>query len=145
MQLVIRVDLDKAKRSLPDIFGLIGNCRFQDEVREEAALGAAASILDDRSHAIGEWEIEDDEKDAPQPLDPLYRSTAIAKYARPGQIEVDRFAPVSAAEDGAYVQGWLFVPETEIAGPVAGAIPPRKPPQSVSSTHNADRRAGQSH
>jgi hypothetical protein len=142
MQLVIRVDLEKAKRPLPEIFGLIGNCRWQEEAREEAALGASAPIQDDRSHRIGEWEIEDDEQESPQPLDARYRAAAIEKYVRPGQIEVDRFAAVSTTSAGAYVQGWLFVPESEVGTPTDEVIPPKKLPLSISSIVNRDRRAG---
>jgi hypothetical protein len=142
MQLVIRVDLDKAKKPLPEVFGLIGNCRWQEEVREESGVGDSAPIQDDRSQRIGDWEIEGEEEAGPQPLDSRYRSAAMNMYARPGQIEVDRFAPVSAAADGAYVQGWLFVPESELGSTSADAIPPRKPPQSISSMRESERKAG---
>lgn len=141
MQLVIRVDLDKTERSLPEVFGLIGNCQGHEEVREEAELGATAPIQDG-SQRIGEWEIEEEEKGGPRPLDSRYRSAAMSKYVRPGEIEVDRFAPVSAAEDGAYVQAWLFVPESEVGSPTVDAIPARKPPQSISSMRDSERKAG---
>jgi hypothetical protein len=142
MQLVIKVDLDKAKLSLPEIFKLVGDCRWRHEVREEPLLGAEGPVHDEQSRAIGEWEIEDVEKDRPHPLESPYRAAAIAKYARPGQIEVDRFASVSAAENGAYVQGWLFVPQTEIGSGASEAVPPRKPPQSATSATDASRKVG---
>jgi hypothetical protein len=142
MQLVIKVDLDKAKLSLPEIFKLVGDCRWRHEVREEPLLGAEGPIHDEQSRAIGEWEIEDVEKDRPHPLETPYRAAAIAKYSRPGQIEIDRFASVSAAESGAYVQGWLFIPQTEIGSGASEAAPSRKPPQSAASTPDADRKVG---
>jgi hypothetical protein len=142
MQLVIKVDLDKAKLALPEIFKLVGDCRWRHEVREEPMLGAEGAIHDEQSRAIGEWAIEDVEKDRPHPLETPYRAAAIAKYSRPGQIEVDRFASVSAAENGAYVQGWLFIPQTEIGSSASESVPPRKPPQSIPSGSDANRKLG---
>ncbi|UWZ83088.1 hypothetical protein [Occallatibacter riparius] len=141
MQLVIKVDLDKTQLSLPEIFKLIGDCAAREEVREEPQFGGEGLIRDSRSHAIGEWAIEDEETERPNPLESPYRAAAIARYVRPGQIEVDRFASVSTADNGAFVQGWLFVPQSEIGSSGADALPPRKPPQSINSTPTAGRRA----
>lgn len=142
MQLVIRVDLDKTKQRLPEIFRLLGNCGA-DEASEGASAGAGASIKDDRSQVIGEWEIEESEESRHAiASESSYRAAAAARYARPGQIEVDRFATVSSTGDGAYVQGWLFVPRTDIA---SGAQQPeiaRKPPKSVLPIENTDRKTG---
>jgi hypothetical protein len=141
MQLVIKVDLDKARLSLPEIFKLVGDCREQDEAMEEPALGAEGVIRDNRSHTIGEWAIEEEEQDHPNPLESPYRAAAIARYVRPGQIEVDRFASVSPAENGAYVQGWLFVPQAAINSVTTEAMPPRKPPQSISPAPRAQEKS----
>ena len=157
MQLVIKVDLDKTKLSLPEIFKLLANSSEPSiepsnetgiepslehaEVREEAAVATEGVIRDDRSRAIGEWAIEDDEQDRLNPLESPYRAAAIARYVRPGQIEVDRFASVSAAENGAYVQGWLFVPQAAINSVTTEAMPPRKPPQSISPAPRAQEKS----
>ncbi len=143
MQLVIKVDLDKTQLSLPEIFKLVSDCAAREEVREEPQFGGGGLIRDSRSRAIGEWAIEDEESDLPNPLESPYRAAAVARYSRPGQIEVDRFALVSAADNGAFVQGWLFVPQSEIGASGADALPPRKPPQSISFTPQDGRRIGQ--
>jgi hypothetical protein len=140
MQLVIRVDLDKANLSLPEIFKLVSDCSEHDEAREEPALGAEGVIRDNRSHAIGEWAIEEEEHDHPNPLESPYRAAAIARYVRPGQIEVDRFASVSPADNGAYVQGWLFVPQAALGSVTTEAMPPRKPPQSIAPVPSAQQK-----
>jgi len=45
-----------------------------------------------------------------------YIVRAAALYAREGEIEIDDDAAVSLGDDaGAYVQGWLWVPDEEIA------------------------------
>ncbi|HEY2861048.1 MAG TPA: hypothetical protein VGJ21_21745 [Terracidiphilus sp.] len=143
MQLVIRVDLDTSKQSLPEIFRLIANCDCASEGREEAAPGSSGSILDHRAQIIGEWEIEEAE-DTKRPVasESSYRAAAIARYAQPSQIEVDRFATVSLTHDGAYVQGWLHVPQTDIVSGDHEQAPSRKPPQSVLPIDKADRRVG---
>jgi hypothetical protein len=143
MQLVIKVDLDKAKLSLPEIFKLLGDCAEREEVREEPQFGGEGLIRDSRSHAIGEWAVEDQESDLPNPLESPYRAAAIARYARTGQIEVDRFASVSTADNGAFVQGWLFVPHAALNSVTTEAMPPRKPPQSIAPAPRDSRRIGQ--
>jgi hypothetical protein len=142
MQLVIRVDLEKAKQPLPEIFRLIGSHARTEEAMETSMTDAAGRIQDNRSRVIGEWEVEEnsEEENRPHPLAPAYRSAATARYALPGQIEVDRFATVSMADDGAYVQGWLFVPQTEVESRDE-TLPPAKPPQSVLSVRTADSKA----
>jgi hypothetical protein len=143
MQLVIKVDLDKTDLSLPEIFGLIGDCRWTDEVREEVPAGPIVVSQGNRSLTVGEWSIEEAEV-RPDSLESSYRAVASARYARPGQIEVDRFATVSRTEDGAYVQGWLHVPRTDVASPgqqTTIASSP-KPPQSVFPIDKADRKVG---
>jgi hypothetical protein len=143
MHLVIRVDLDKARQPLPEIFRLIGNRASTEETMEEPVIDAAGRIEDNRSRVIGEWEIEEssDGGDRPHPLEPAYRAAATARYASPRQIEVDRFATVSMANDGAYVQGWLFVPLTEVASQDEAA-PPAKSPQSVFPICRTGTKAG---
>lgn len=141
MQLVIRVDLDKATQSLAEVFRLIGDCRWTDEAKEEATAEAAGPIRDDRAHIIGEWEIEAAEE-PPHPLEPSYRTVATARYARPRQIEVDRFAAVSLTNDGAYVQGWLYVPRTDVVASDHEFKIPSKPPQSVFPTRSAGAKTG---
>jgi hypothetical protein len=143
MQLVIKVDLDKTQLSLPEIFKLVGECAAREEVREEPQFGGEGLIRDSRSHAIGEWAIEDEEIERPNPLESPYRAAAIARYVRPGQIEVDRFASVSAADNGAFVQGWLFVPHAALNSVTTESMPPRKPPQSASPAPQEGRRIGQ--
>ena len=142
MQLVIKVDLDKTHLSLPEIFKLVGDCAAREEVREEPQFGGEGMIRDSHSHAIGEWAIEDEESELPNSFESPYRAAAIARYVRPGQIEVDRFASVSTADNGAFVQGWLFVPQSEIAPGSTDALPPRKPPQSINSASSHARRTG---
>lgn len=143
MQLVIKVDLDKADLPLAEIFGMVGNCRWTDEVKEEAVAGAVVLNKDNRSLAVGEWSIEEAEA-RPDPLESSYRAMAIARYARPGQIEVDRFATVSRTDDGAYVQGWLHVPRTAVASPgqQTTITSSPKPPQSIFPIDKADRKVG---
>src|ERR1700676_4977486 len=116
MQLVIRVDLDKARQPLPEIFRLIGSRASTEETMEDPVIDAAGRIEDNRSRVIGEWQIEEnsEEQERPHPLEPAYRALATARYALPRQIEVDRFATVSMADDGAYVQGWMFVSLTDV-------------------------------
>ena len=137
MQLVIRVDLDKTNQPLPEVFKLIANCASTDE----AEAGIATPIRDNRSTVIGEWDIEETEN-VRHPLESRYRAAAVARYARAGQIEIDRFATVSQAADGAYVQGWLFVPSSDVSTTTHDSAIPRKPPQSISSARNENRNAG---
>jgi hypothetical protein len=85
MQLIIKVDLDKAKLSLPEIFKLVAECSERDEVREEPQFGWEGLIRDSRSHVIGEWTVEDEERELPNPLESPYRAAAIARYGRPGR------------------------------------------------------------
>jgi hypothetical protein len=140
MQLVIRVDLDKAKQPLPEIFRLIG--ALAEHSMEDSLLDAAGRIEDKRSRLIGEWQIEETEKDDRRHLlEPAFRAAARARYTSPGQIEVDRFATVSMADDGAFVQGWLFVPQTEVVSRNETA-PPAKPPQSAFPIRSAGTKAG---
>ena len=142
MHLVIRVDLDKSKQPLSEIFRLIGDCNCVDE-GEEAIAGTGAPIKDDRSQAIGEWEIEEaEELKHPRGSESSYRAAAIERYARPRQIEVDRFATVSLTDDGAYVQGWLYVPRSDVESTGQETAASRKPPQSIFPIENADRKAG---
>ena len=135
MELVIRVDLDKAQQSLPELFRLIGDCRPGNE----GTGGTAGVIKNDLSHVIGEWDIEETDQ-APNPLETSYRRAAVARYARPEQIEVDRFATVSLTDDGAFVQGWLHVPQADVAGLDPSVS--RKPPVSVMPVRNITRNAG---
>lgn len=141
MQLVIRVDLDKARQSLPEVFRLIGDCRRSDEIEEEAAAGAAGLIKDAGSHVIGEWDIEEPEE-LSRTLESSYRAVAAARYVQPKQIEVDRFATVSLTDDGAYVQGWLYVPQADIFSTSEAPAISRKPPQSVIPIRNRGKQAG---
>jgi hypothetical protein len=140
MELVIRVDLDKAQQLLPEIFKLIGDCRSTDEVKEEATAGAIKLAKSNGSLVVGHWEVEEAEE-RPSPLDSSYRAAATARYLQPNQIEVDRFATVSLTDDGAYVQGWLHVPRTDVMSDSDSAIS-RKPPQSVSPARNQGLRSG---
>ncbi len=142
MQLVIRVDLDKAKQPLKEIFRLIGTRTWTEDAMNPLN-DAAGCIEDNRSRAIGEWEIEEnfEAENRTHPLDHAYRSAATARYASSKQIEVDRFATVSVANDGAYVQGWLFVPRTEVESRNEAA-PPAKPPQSVFPFRGSGVKAG---
>jgi len=141
MHLVIRVDLDKAKQPLPEIFRLIGSRAYAEETVRGPGIDSAGQIEDNRSHVIGEWEIEEaDREDRQHPLEPAFRAAATERYASPGQIEVDRFATVSMADDGAYVQGWLFVPQTAVKDSDETA-PPKKAPQSVFPIRNAGSKA----
>ena len=126
MQLVIKVDLDKAKQPLAEIFKLIGECDGTHAVEHEATEGAVMLHHD----AIGTWSI-DEAAAGPHPMESAFRAAASARYSRPGEIEVDRFASVSLTQDGAYVQGWLFVPREEAAAGGEQSAAPRKPPQSV--------------
>lgn len=140
MQLVIRVDLEKSKQSLPEIFQLIGSCGCAEDTAEEATGG---SIKDARSQVIGEWEIEEvEDLRRPSGAESSYRAAAAARYAQPRQIEVDRFATVSLTQDGAYVQGWLYVPRTDIVSDGQESAVLRKPPQSVLPIEKSDRKAG---
>ena len=144
MELVIRVDLDKAKQPLPEIFRLIASRLRMEQALEDPMVGSSGRIEDDRSHVIGEWEIEEtsETRDRPLSLEPAYRAAAIARYAVPRQIEVDRFATVSMSNDGAYIQGWLFVPRTEVLLGDVEAAPPAKPPQSAFSFRREETKAG---
>lgn len=139
MQLVIRVDLDKAKQSLPEVFRLIGDCRQSDAIEEEATAGAAGLIEDAGAHVIGEWDIEEEER--PKALESSYRAVAAARYVRPKEIEIDRFATVSLTDDGAYVQGWLYVPQADLVSDDGKPAVFRKPPQSVVPIGNARKQA----
>ena len=139
MQLVIRVDLDKAKQPLPEIFRLIGACCRLDQIEEAATAGAAGVIQDAASRVIGEWDVEAAEE-SPNALESSYRAEAVSRYVRPKQIEVDRFAAVSLTDDGAYVQGWLYVPRAEVVPGEELAVS-RKPPQSVVPITNARKQA----
>ena len=141
MQLVIRVDLDKAKQPLPEIFRLIGSRSYAEEAVEDPGITTAGRIEDNRSRVIGEWEIEEAvREDRQHSLEPAFRAAATARYASPGQIEVDRFATVSMADDGAYVQGWLFVPQAAVKDPIE-ATSLKKAPQSVSPIRSAGSKA----
>ncbi len=142
MQLVIRVDLDKAKEQLPEIFRLIGDCAGTEETMEEPVIDASGRIFDKRSRIIGEWEITEnsEREDRPHPLEPAYRAVARAQYALPGKIEVDRFARVSMTDDGGYVQGWLFIPRNAVTGS-AEVASAKKPPQSVFPIRGAETKA----
>jgi hypothetical protein len=144
MELVIRVDLDKAKQPLPEIFRLIASHLRMEQALEDPTVGSAGRIEDNRSHVIGEWEIEDTSeiKGRSHSLEPAYRAAAIARYVEPGQIEVDRFATVSMSNDGAYIQGWLFVPRAEILFGEIEAAPPAKPPQSTIPFRREETKAG---
>jgi len=131
VQLVIRVDLDKASQPLPEIFKLIGGHALAEEAKEDQVVNSAGRIEDNRSRVIGEWEVEETDSEVRQhALEPAFRAAATARYASAGQIEVDRFATVSMADDGAYVQGWLFVPQAAVKDPVE-ATSLKKAPQSV--------------
>jgi hypothetical protein len=144
MELVIRVDLDKAKQPLPEVFRLIASRLRMEQAMEEAVVGSTGRIEDDRSHVIGEWEVEEtsETKDRSHSLEPAYRAAAIARYVVPRQIEVDRFATVSMSNDGAYIQGWLFVPRTEVLFGEVEATPPAKPPRSAFPIRREETRAG---
>lgn len=143
MELVIRVDLDKAKQSLADVFNLIGNCRWTDEVQQDATAGAVVLNSDSGGLVVGEWNIEEAEG-RPDPVESSYRAVASARYARPKQIEVDRFATVSLAGDGAYVQAWLYVPRADVAclGREPSMASSPKPPQSVIPMRKSATSAG---
>ena len=130
MQLVIRVDLDKAEQSLADVFKSIGDCRWTDEVQQGSTDGAVVLNKDDRPSIIGEWSLEETEATR-HPLDSLFRAAATERYARPRQIEVDRFATVSLTDDGAYVEGWLYVPRAEVVSTAEESSVLKKPPLSV--------------
>jgi len=141
MQLVIRVDLDKARQSLPEIFRLIGDCCPPDAIEEQAAADSAGLIQDASSRVIGEWDIEEPEEHT-NALESSYRAVAAARYAQPKQVEIDRFATVSLTDEGAYVQGWLYVSQSDIANANEEPAVSRKPPQSVVPIRNAEKRAG---
>ena len=52
-----------------------------------------------------------------RPTDQEYRDAADAKYGRDGELEIDDAAPGSAGDDpGAYVQGWVWVYDTDVPG-----------------------------
>jgi hypothetical protein len=144
MELVIRVDLDKAKQPLPEIFRLIGSRLRMEQALEDPMPGLTGRIEDNISHVIGEWEIEEaaETKGRPHSLEPAYRAAAVARYVVPRQIEVDRFATVSMANEGAYIQGWLFVPQAEVLHCGEEATPPAKPPQSVLPIRREETKAG---
>jgi hypothetical protein len=144
MELLIRVDLDKAKQPLPEIFRLIASRLRMELALEDPMVGATGRIEDNKSHVIGEWEIEEtsETKDGPQSQETSYRAAAIARYVVPRQIEVDRFATVSMSNDGAYVQGWLFVPRNDVLSGEIEATPPAKPPQSAFPFRREETKAG---
>jgi hypothetical protein len=139
MELVIRVDLEKAQQSLQEIFKLIGDCRFTDEVTEEETAGTVKLVRNGKALVVGRWEMEEAEERA-HPLDSSYRAAANARYAHPNHIEVDRFATVSMADDGAYVQGWLHVPRADVADNSDG-VALRKPPQPVHPLRSPNAKA----
>jgi hypothetical protein len=139
MELVIRVDLEKAPQPLAEIFKLIGDCRFTEEVKDEETSGAVTLVRNGKPVVVGRWEVEEAE-DAADPQEVAYRAAAAARYAQPPRIEVDRFAKVSAADDGAYVQGWLHVPRADVVNGHEGVLG-KKPPQSVVTMRKADAKA----
>jgi hypothetical protein len=144
MELVIRVDLDRAKQPLTEIFKLIGSRLRMEQTLDDPRVGATGRIEDSRSNVIGEWEVEEtpETKNRPHSLEPAYRAAAMARYALPRQIEVDRFATVSMSSDGAYIQGWLFVPRDEVIASDIEATPPAKPPQSAFPFRREETKAG---
>lgn len=141
MQLVIKVDLDKARQSLAEVFRLIGNTRWAEDAAKGPTADAGGLIKDERSNAIGKWEVEETEGRA-HPLESAYRAAAMMKYVQPKQIEVDRFAAVSQADGGAYVQGWLFVPRADVEAAAPEPTMGRKPPQSEGSAGARGIKAG---
>jgi hypothetical protein len=140
MELVIRVDLEKAELPLAEIFKLIGDCRFTEEVQDDETAGTVKLVRNGKPVLVGRWEVEEAEERA-TPLDSSYRAAAAARYAQPDQIEVDRFATVSAADDGAYVQGWLHVPRADVVNG-SETVFSKKPPQPVHPMRNLNARAG---
>ena len=139
MELVIRVDLDKTQQSLPEIFKMIGDCRHSDEAGEDATSGALR-LAGNNGSVIGHWEIEEaDER--PDQLDSAYRAAATARYFHPHRIEIDRFATVSPTDNGAYVQGWLYVPRADVAAQAEVDVS-RKLPKSVSALRDRSLQAG---
>ncbi|HEY3706644.1 MAG TPA: hypothetical protein VGL22_16395 [Terracidiphilus sp.] len=145
MELVIRVDMEKAQQSLAEIFKLIGDCRLTDEVKDEETAGTLTVVRNGKSLVVGTWEVEESEEQSKAldsaSMEPSYRAAAMARYAQPNRIEVDRFATVSQADDGAYVQGWLHVSQAEVGGSGNMTLS-KKPPQPAQSLRNLGTRAG---
>jgi hypothetical protein len=56
--------------------------------------------------------------------DEQYRGRAREMYQEEGRVEVDAEARVSASNDGAYVQAWVWVPSEEL-GPSTAPNQPR--------------------
>jgi hypothetical protein len=55
-------------------------------------------------------------KSPPIHTDAAYIPAARERFQREGELEIDDNATVSHGEDpGAYVQAWVWVPDTEIA------------------------------
>ena len=59
---------------------------------------------------------DDDSQDDDDPYDKVrppstgwYRSQAIKRFHREGDLEIDEGAVVSQCEDGAYVQAWIWI------------------------------------
>jgi hypothetical protein len=48
-----------------------------------------------------------------RPTNEEYRAAAIQRYAEEGTVEIDENAKISRAEDGAYVQAWVWVHDDE--------------------------------
>ena len=134
MQFVIRVDLDQGVPSLNEILEVALKSGWNDDTLRFPETGNAGDLEDVTSRVTGTWEIEEGST-ADYSLHPLtrdYRQAATARYGKPGEVEVNRFAPVSIADDGAFVQGWLFVPEAEVRSDGRDMThSPSKPPRSV--------------
>lgn len=144
MQLVLRIDLEKTSQSpsgpaLSDVLRILAESIAQED--PQLCDGASGSLCDSSSRVMGEWQVEEREE-RPKPQDRSYRAAAAARYAKPREVEVDRFAPVSATDGGAFVQGWLFVPQAELAAPQADKTLSRKPPQSVRPISRGSSKTG---
>jgi hypothetical protein len=48
------------------------------------------------------------------PTDKEYRDAAISNHQEEGATEIDNCAEVSASEEGAYVQAWIWIGKDEI-------------------------------
>lgn len=131
MQFVIRIDVDESVPSLSEILDAARKSGWSDDTLRFPEAGNEGEIAS--SKVTGTWEIEDGSSSdySMHPLTPAYRKAAIARYAKTGEVEVSRFAPVSIAPGGALVQGWLFVPEAELKSDREPGFAPAKPPQSV--------------
>ena len=142
MQIVIRLDLEESSPSLHEILKSAFSSGLTYETLRHPEFGASGEIKNKASRLIGSWEIEDSVSSeySPNPRVQDYRQAAVARYARPREIEVDRFASVSVEEDGAFVQGWLFVPQADLNSSDATSRPASKPPQSVSLPKRAKSR-----